>query len=121
MKYRKKPIVIEAFQMTTERMESNVDWPDWLHEAWNKDCNDPGAMFPDQQDEGDGVKRLQIATLEGDHLCEPDDFIIQGVKGKLYPCKPDIFEMTHEAVVEKNCPMPSHHPSCDCNGEGGDR
>lgn len=94
MKYRKKPVVVEAFQMTRERRMSNVDWPDWLHIAWNKRRGEPNSLFPTQHGTGDGT--LSIATLEGCHEVSFDDWIIQGVKGELYPCKPDIFEATYE-------------------------
>lgn len=43
---------------------------------------------------------LDIETLEGTHHANPGDYIITGVKGEIYPCKPDIFEMTYEAVSE---------------------
>ncbi len=43
-----------------------------------------------------GCKDLTIPTLEGDHTANVGDWIIKGVKGELYPCKPDIFEMTYE-------------------------
>ena len=94
MKYRKKPVVIEAFQMTSERMQYPSVWPDWLHLAWDKGMDEDGALWAGSQ--GD----LYIATLEGDHFVTPDDWIIRGVKGELYPCKPDIFEMTYEAVED---------------------
>jgi hypothetical protein len=96
MKYRKKPVVIEAFQMTEARRDSNVEWPQWLHEAWNKDRTEPGAVFPSDYPNSDGTDKLMIHTLEGDHLVEWGDFIIQGVQRELYPCKPDIFEATYE-------------------------
>jgi len=101
-KYRKKPVVIEAFQMTRERRQDNSDWPSWMHEAWNKNPKDDGALMPigksalahprhDQE-------TLVIMTLEGTHQVAWGDYIIQGVKGELYPCKPDIFEATYEAA-----------------------
>jgi len=93
MKYRKKPVVIEAFQMTPERREDNRDWPNWLNMAWQKDRNEPGSLFPTPEP---GVRTLTIHTLEGDHLVSFGDYIIQGVNGELYPCKPDIFEKTYE-------------------------
>jgi len=76
MKYRKKPIIIEAFQMTKARRESNFDWPQWLHEAWNKDKTEPGALFPSDFPHSDGTDKLMIRTLEGDLLVEWDAFII---------------------------------------------
>ena len=92
--YRKKPIVIEAFQMTIERRWNNFEWPEWLHEAWNGDPSE-GAVWCDPDDP---QKKLVCGTLEGVHHIDFDDFIIQGVRGEIYPCKPDIFEMTYEKV-----------------------
>lgn len=97
-KYRKKPVVIEAFQMTKERRESNIDWPEWLHLAWNKNFHEPSAVSCENSPNSDGTDRLVINTLEGQHTVSWGDFIIQGVKGELYPCKPDIFEATYEKV-----------------------
>ena len=91
--YRKKPIVIEAFQMTEHRRWHNDEWPNWLHRAWNFEQDEEGAVFPAEK-----PALLCIHTLEGLHLVGPDDWIIQGVKGELYPCKSDIFEATYEPV-----------------------
>ena len=96
-KYRKKPIVIEAFQMTKEHRWDNSEWPNWLHIAWNKDYGE-GALFIDADDTA--RERLVIGTLEGVHRVEWDDWIIKGIKGELYPCKPDIFEATYEPVKD---------------------
>lgn len=89
-KYRKKPIVIEAFQMTAARSMDNSEWPSWAHEAWQKEAHEPGALVR-QVDGGIG-----IVTLEGALKVSDDDWIIRGVKGELYPCKPDIFAATYE-------------------------
>ena len=96
-KFRKKPVVIEAFQMTEGRRNDNGEWPHWLHVAWNKEPSE-GALFisPDDPQR----QRLVIGTLEGVHIVEWGDYIIRGVKGELYPCKPDIFAATYEAVEE---------------------
>jgi hypothetical protein len=98
-KFRKKPVVIEAFQMTKECRWDNSEWPRWLHEAWNKESNESGCLFciNDQAHPGPG-EQLCIRTLEGIHQVSFDDWIIQGVQGELYPCKPDIFEQTYEKV-----------------------
>lgn len=95
-KYRKKPIVIEAFQLTNRTRASNENWPQWLHEAWQERRDTVGAVFPYVT--GSGVGPLGIFTLEGTHKCEIGDWIIQGVNKELYPCKADIFEKTYEAV-----------------------
>jgi len=55
-----------------------------------------GAVLLHQVGAGDGT--LSIGTLEGQHLVSWGDWIIQGVKGELYPCKPDIFDATYEAA-----------------------
>jgi len=94
LKFRKKPVVIEAFQMTEERRASNGDWPNWMHKAWQLDREAPGSLYPTEEGTGDGT--LSIGTLEGQHLVSWGDWIIQGVKGELYPCKPDIFDATYE-------------------------
>jgi hypothetical protein len=97
MQFRKKPIVIEAFQLTVESRESNVDWPNWAHDAWNKDRAQPGSLFP-LHDGGAGP--LGILTLEGEHRVDIGDWIIRGIKGELYPCKPDIFAATYDLFGE---------------------
>lgn len=91
--YRKKPVVIEAFQMTRERRADNSEWPDWLHEAWQS-----GVVFPADWPKSDGTDELRINTMEGRHNVSWGDYIIRGVKGELYPCKPDIFAATYEPV-----------------------
>ncbi len=101
MKFRKKPVVIEAFQMTEERRRDNLDWPNWLHEAWQKDGGDIGSVSPKDWPNSDGTDKLIIKTLEGFQTVYWGDWIIKGVQGELYPCKPDIFEQTYEPVEKK--------------------
>lgn len=96
MKFRKKPVVIEAFQMTKEHRLSNVDWPFWLHQAWQLERETEGSLYPTEAGTGDGT--LSIGTPEGNHLVSWNDWIIQGVQGEIYPCKPDIFDVTYEEV-----------------------
>ena len=96
MKFRKKPVVIEAFQMTKDRRGDNAEWPDWLNQAWNKKCEETGSVWPADYPKSSGNDRLVITTLEGDMMVEWGDWIIRGVKGELYPCKPDIFAATYE-------------------------
>lgn len=93
-KYRKKPVVIQAFQMTKEQRWDNSEWPHWLHKAWN--TKGEGALFINPDDPK--RERLVIGTLEGVHRVEWNDWIIKGIKGELYACKPDIFDATYEAV-----------------------
>jgi hypothetical protein len=95
MQFRKKPVVIEAFQMTEARRMDNVEWPEWLNRAWNKKEGEEGAVFRKDKD-APMPDMLCIGTLEGVHLVGWGDWIIKGVKGELYPCKPDIFAATYD-------------------------
>ena len=96
-RFRKKPVIIEAVQVPVEcfdcapvamasamaRFEHILE--DFAGGAWGlwkwRGGEKPGIVIP---------------TLEGDHLASPGDWIIKGVKGEFYPCKPDIFEATYE-------------------------
>lgn len=83
MKYRKKPVVIEARQLTDNWTEIK----DWINESTGRRT----AYLPA------GLKcDIAIITLEGEMRGQPGDWIIKGVKGEFYPCKPDIFEATYE-------------------------
>ncbi len=100
-KYRKRPVIIEAMKL---------EWS-----TWNEMCdfanvgkltdNKPEGCYigPDGQvltKNGASDKLgLQIPTLEGLMLASEGDWIIKGIKDELYPCKPDIFEMTYEPVL----------------------
>lgn len=99
-KYRKKPVVIEAFQMTKERRWDNSEWPTWLNMAWNGTPGSPGSVWINTDfpvaDGQQSPAELIIGTLEGPLPLEWDSFIIQGVKGEIYACRPDIFEQTYD-------------------------
>lgn len=111
MKFRKKPIVIEAFQMTSESRMSNVDWPEWMHRAWQHERETPGSLYPTERGTGDGT--LSVGTLEGPHLVSMGDWIIRGVKGELYPCKPDIFKATYEPADLQAAEYQYACPQCE--------
>lgn len=83
-RYRKKPVVIEAIQYTRKKGGNLTDI----------------LVFSgvDQVTEGFADDTLEIPTLEGTMTAQVGDWIIRGVKGELYPCKPDIFAATYEAV-----------------------
>lgn len=89
-KWRKKPVVIEAFQMKKAFWSDDTLWPDWLIDAW-------GSNELSLREDDLGFK---IGTLEGPHLGDWDDYIIRGVKGELYACKPDVFILTYERVAD---------------------
>ena len=97
MKYRKKPIVIEAFQLTEHSRWDNADWPQWAHEAWNLNRSAVGSLSPLFLT-NPLESSLSIVTLEGTMRVDIGDWIIRGIKGELYPCKPDIFAATYEPV-----------------------
>lgn len=94
-KYRKKPVVIEAYQYEGDFVSSgNWTAPDWVNEAYNN-----GILV--YKEVGNTPPELYVKTIEGDMKCNYKDYIIKGVKGELYPCKPDIFEETYEQVDER--------------------
>lgn len=98
-RYRKKPVVIEAFQMTKERRWDNSEWPTWLNQAWQKGAGEGGVWIDPDADvipSRGSAEELVCGTLDGVTRIDWDDWIIQGIKGELYPCKPDIFEATYE-------------------------
>ena len=88
--FRKKPVVIDAVRVVTVlNAVMSVDWgdlPDWLKEAY---ARDEWTFGPDS---------ITIRTLEGEMRAEKGDWIIRGVQGELYPCKPDIFAATYETA-----------------------
>ena len=96
MKYRKKPVVVEATQWFKDGDHSKVEmcWFDRTGRVrWAP--GDPNGI-----NVWDCERRPAIRTLEGWHEVTPGDWIITGVKGEHYPCKPDIFEATYERVEE---------------------
>lgn len=85
--YRKKPVVIDAFKWTGG--PDQTDDPDWIVEAIkNGNVKFTGVATP----------VMCIMTLEGEMQAQQGDWIIRGVKGEIYPCKPDIFEATYDAA-----------------------
>lgn len=97
MRYRKKPVTVDAFQYDGDLIRSNGEWicPDWAKEAFQS-----GVLYYDSPNCDEPPTELYIATLEGIHHVSVGDYIIRGVAGELYPCKPDIFEQTYEVVEE---------------------
>jgi len=96
--FRKKPVIIEAFQMTEERRQDNSKWPNWLNKAWNEELGKVGSVWPEDFPNSNGKDKLCIGTLEGIYTVSWNDFIIKGIKGEVYACKPDIFELTYDKV-----------------------
>lgn len=84
MKYRKKPIIIEAIQWLGNNKKEIADF---AGESANFEVANEKQLF-----------NLSIQTLEGNMIASAGDYIIKGVNGEFYPCKPDIFEKTYEKV-----------------------
>lgn len=92
--FRKKPVTIAAIQWTGTNFEE-------IKAFFGKDAKEYAQLTEVGLDGKvkDTIKgNLTIETLEGNHTASPGDFIIRGVKGEYYPCKPDIFEQTYEVV-----------------------
>lgn len=98
MRYRKKPVEVEAMQL----VGTNAD----MHAVYSwVERNTQGSFDPYADDTpASGVSIdpatgfMLIATLEGVMQAKPGDYIIRGVQGEFYPCKPDIFEATYDLV-----------------------
>ena len=84
-KFRKKPVVIDAYQFTAVQKVQDII------EEWSGGSV-RGVVLPLEE------RELSINTLEGEMRGKVGDWIIKGVKGEFYPCKPDIFEATYEEV-----------------------
>lgn len=95
-KYTKKPVTIEAVQYLPRTIVENgivgEEYEGGVGEILDFVCD--GAYWSPEK------KGIVIPTLEGNHLASPGDYIIKGVKGEFYPCKPDIFEMTYDKVPD---------------------
>lgn len=88
MKYRKKPVVIEAIQFTQNNFTEVKAFTNGIAHSFGI------------RNSRDRIATCIIPTLEGDHIAIEGDYIIKGVKGEFYPCKSDIFEQTYEMVGE---------------------
>jgi hypothetical protein len=84
-RYRKLPVEIEAWQWTPPNL---TDMPDWLSAAIDRGSVVMWRLH--------GPATIKINTLEGTMTASPQDWIIKGVNGEIYPCKPDIFAKTYE-------------------------
>ena len=89
-KFRKKPVVIEAVQWFAWQQKDETP----AHDAVVYGYEDTGVEPPGPHERGIGYGYIQ--TLEGRMMVSPGDWIITGVRGERYPCKPDIFEATYE-------------------------
>jgi len=95
MKYRKKPVVIDAIQFTDEMRAAII-----LDGAPCPDGVTRGSSSYNKRDRKIWSAEFYIETLEGRMEVNVGDWIITGVKGERYPCKPDIFALTYEPAVE---------------------
>lgn len=89
--YRKRPVTIEAMQWDGE-LSTAKDIIDWV----DSHTSEPMIGWTNET-----PQRLEVRTLEGDMRVNVGDWVIKGVNGEFYPCKPDIFEKTYE-IVENN-------------------
>lgn len=94
MKYRKKPVIIEAMQWNGSNLQEVMEFmgSEFKYEGNTSYATNKFSYI-------NGV--LTISTLEGDMKVSEGDCIIKGVKGEFYPCKPDIFQATYEALENK--------------------
>ena len=96
-KFRKRPVEIEAFQITKATLLDNSEWPNWLHRAWNGERDEPVTIrqvYPDTYLPG----VLEIVTPAGTSVVSLGDWIIRGALGETYSCAPDVFEAAYAPV-----------------------
>lgn len=89
-KYRKKPVVIEAVQWKPDGRDNLIEIAEFFGD------NQQYTVSYNLE-----VHTLSIYTLEGIMDASPGDYVIRGIKGEYYPCKPDIFDATYEAIEEE--------------------
>lgn len=104
MKYRKKPVVIEAFQLGYDEP------PIWFLEAI--EAEEVEVRIDVSKCSSIARIKARIRTLEGDMEAHEGDYIIKGVQGELYPCKEDIFKETYELAEEAVKPEQGICPNC---------
>jgi hypothetical protein len=85
MRFRKKPVIIEAMQLTDSTLDEIFNWIN---------TKDNIATLYD-------MSSIKISTLEGSMYARIGDWVIKGVNGEFYPCKPDIFEKTYESITDE--------------------
>jgi hypothetical protein len=97
MKYRKKPIIVDAFQWfrahysKEHSFTDKKDFPEWFDKAKKNGI----VWFTNIG----SIEYMEIKTLEGTILARNGDYIIKGIRGEIYPCKPKIFEATYEKLI----------------------
>ena len=87
-RYRKKPVEVEARQLIDD-LGNHIAIVQWVRDNGQAAYVSPRGSH------------ITVVTLEGNHRADIGDWIIRGVQGEFYPCKPDIFEQTYEAVEEQ--------------------
>ena len=90
MKFRKKPIVIDAVQWNGKNFDEIMNFMQYFH--GNK------FNYENAEEQAYKTKQLTIQTDEGLMTASLNDWIVKGVKGEFYPCKPDVFELTYEKI-----------------------
>lgn len=94
LRYRKRPVVIEAMRYTIESRDAVIAWSG----ATGSAVDDDGAEYD--------LQHIRIPTLEGTMRADLGDWIIRGVAGEFYPCKPEIFEATYVFAGQRSDPDP---------------
>jgi hypothetical protein len=95
MRFRKRPVEVEAMQWDGSRASAEAICR-WVNDR-PEYADEPIMSYLSVFDDGH-VSDVQIFTLEGPHNVSPKDWVIRGIGGEFYPCKPDIFEATYEPV-----------------------
>lgn len=94
-KYRKKPVVIDAMRYTRVNISRLMDWIEtFTNDGKQQISNDSVLEYNPELNE------YEVKTLEGNFIMTKGDYLIRGIQGEFYPCKPDIFKATYDLVNE---------------------
>jgi len=105
-KYRKKPVVVEAFQLTESTIKDRTFWPDWLKAAFDKPRDDRGAVWLQCDEVNTGDDDVSLFTLfrvrmfTGTLYGVDGDFIVRDESGNIQPCNPATFLKTYEKTAD---------------------
>jgi hypothetical protein len=112
--WRKKPVAVDAWQLTADNIEAVFDWvADGIVDAGHNDVDVSANVGTDDP-------HIAIGTLEGVMRAEVGDYVIRGVQGEFYPCKPDIFAATYEGPLCPGCGGSAFMHTYTCIGKGWD-
>lgn len=100
-RYVKKPVTVDAFQMTDKGMNDATDWPDWLLYAQQLPRMQPGALRVRRRNNRGRITEYDICAVPAPQVVERNAWVVRDVTGKIWTMTDDIFRKMYEAVPEE--------------------